>query len=294
MYKSILLLLYKWLEKINKNSDVALDKIRQHLYFMDYEDRDSDIYIVTYLKSGTTWMQVILYNLLTDGNMDFNHIYDVSPWPSNEAFNNVSPEKVNSLPSPRILKSHDKYDYFNEGIKAKFIYIYRDGKDVSLSLYHHNKNYRDPDVTFGQNFETYFIDEAFQMNCFKYNSEWLQNKSNHQILYVSYEELKNQFDKTVKKIADYLDVELSDEMLERTRKHASFEYMKEHETKFGETPPVTSKLVFNQFIRKGVSGEGANYLTPEQNEAYELNFKKYIEPYLSKFPSDNLTKAIES
>ena len=99
MYKSILKTLLKWFEKLNKNSEAGIINIRHQLYFMDFEERECDIFVVTYLKSGTTWMQVILHNLLTDGNMDFNHIYDVSPWPKNQSYKNESVNKINALPA---------------------------------------------------------------------------------------------------------------------------------------------------------------------------------------------------
>ena len=70
MYKKIITLLERWLVKIYKKLEDVILELRHQLYFMDFEERESDIFIVTYLKSGTTWMQVILHNLVTEGNMD--------------------------------------------------------------------------------------------------------------------------------------------------------------------------------------------------------------------------------
>ena len=74
MYRRFLKYLLQLLQNIHTNSEAGVIKLRQQLYFLDFVERDSDIFIVTYLKSGTTWMQVILYNMLTEGNMDFEHI----------------------------------------------------------------------------------------------------------------------------------------------------------------------------------------------------------------------------
>ena len=279
----MLKILLKWFEKLHKNAESGIINIRHQLYFMDFEERDSDIFVVTYLKSGTTWMQVILHNLLTDGNMDFNHIYDVSPWPKNQSYKNESVEKINTLPAPRILKSHDDYDFFNKDLKGKIIYVFRDGKDVAVSLYHHNKNYLDPDLTFDDNFEEFFTKEKAVMNWFKYNNEWLVNKENLPILYISYEQLKNDFDNTLLKIANYLNIELNTEIIARVKKHSSFEYMKMHESKFGEKEPETNKKVYNQFIRSGNTGEGKLELNKEQLQYFEERNKIKIAPFMYKF-----------
>ena len=49
---------------------------RYRRYLAEFGEADSDIWVSTYSKSGTTWMQVILYQLITDGRMDFDHLSD--------------------------------------------------------------------------------------------------------------------------------------------------------------------------------------------------------------------------
>lgn len=283
MYKKIVLFLIRFLTRIHENSLESIKNLRKQLFFMDFEEREDDVYIVTFLKSGTTWMQVILHNLLRDGNMDFTHIYDVSPWPSNMAFRNESIETINNLPSPRILKSHDNYAFFSNDMKGKIIYVYRDGKDIALSLFHHNKNYQNQEITFDENFDAFFIDEASELNWFKFTSEWLENKNKLPILFISYEQLTLQFDETINKICNYLNIELTDEILKRTKHHASFEFMKINESKFGEIPPKEEIKIFNQFIRKGQIGEGKSHMSVTQEAKYDLLFSKKIFPFQKRF-----------
>lgn len=282
MYRKILSLLLNFAYRLHANAEEAIRKLRNELYFIDFEDRDDDIYINTYLKSGTTWMQVIVYNLLTDGNMDFEHIYDVSPWPNNQATQGKSSEWINNLPSPRIMKAHNDYDWFSTDCKAKFIFVYRDGKDVAVSLYHHNKNYLNPDLKFDDTFEDFYTNEKAILNWFVFTRKWLENKHNFNILYVTYEQLKSDFDNTLNKIADFLHVELSNEIIERTKKHASFQYMKDHESKFGEKRPISERKIFDQFIRKGESGEGVKYMNETQLEFYNKHYMDIIYPLLQK------------
>ena len=51
------------------------NKFKFEQYKIIFGEREDDIYISTYPKSGTTLMQMILYHLTTDGRMNFNHIY---------------------------------------------------------------------------------------------------------------------------------------------------------------------------------------------------------------------------
>ena len=82
-----------------------------------FGEREDDIYISTYPKSGTTLMQMILYHLTTDGRMDFKHIYEVSPWIHNASFLGQKPP---DLKSPRIIKTHDNYKDFGKKTKGRF------------------------------------------------------------------------------------------------------------------------------------------------------------------------------
>lgn len=45
-----------------------------------YNFRPEDVNVVGYPKSGTTWMQQIVYGLLTRGSMDFDSIGTVVPF----------------------------------------------------------------------------------------------------------------------------------------------------------------------------------------------------------------------
>src|SRR4051794_7234922 len=71
-----------------------------------FKPREDDIFVVTFPKSGTTWLQAILYQLTTDGNMNFSNISDVCPF-----FADWRNDDFNKMASPRIFKSHLAYGY---------------------------------------------------------------------------------------------------------------------------------------------------------------------------------------
>jgi hypothetical protein len=265
--------------KLHEFSKRRLDSLYELKYFTEFEERDSDIYIVTYPKSGTTWMQMILYMLIHKKEPDFEHIYDVSPWLSNEAFMRNSCERVNQLPSPRFFKSHDRYDKFTPGFSGKIIYVYRDVYDLAVSYYYHRKHYNKADIKMDE-----LLDDAFnsskEFNWFSFHKNWLTNKHNFPVFYISYENLKNDFEDAVMQIARYLNITTTPEFIEMVKKYASFEYMKANETKFGEQPEKTPKMVYNQFIRKGTSGEGKTELTEDQKKYLQDKYNEIIAPLI--------------
>lgn len=253
----------------------AKDFLYYELYVEHFGFKKSDVYIVTFPKSGTTLTQMLLYQMTTDGNTDFGHIYEVSPWVRNDVFKGLSPNP--ELPEPRIIKSHDPYRMHDKRHKGKTIFVIRDGKDALNSLYHQKKNYGQPNLTFNE-----FLHKSTSnkdSNWFLFNKEWLENKKNYDILYITYSELTNNKRETITKIADYLGLDKSKIDYDRVLEKSSFDFMKKYESKFGEQPaPKKIEMDYDQFIRKGIAGEGEKIFNEHQSAFYDKLFKENIEP----------------
>src|SRR5215212_10159001 len=106
----------------------------------DFKFRDDDIIISTYAKSGTTWMQQIVAQLLFDAQEGLE-VADVSPWldlrvPPKE----VKLPLVEAQTHRRFIKTHLPVEALVFSPRAKYIYIGRDGRDVLWSLHHHHAN----------------------------------------------------------------------------------------------------------------------------------------------------------
>src|SRR4051794_30895072 len=106
----------------------------------DFKFREDDIIIGTYAKSGTTWMQQIIAQLIFNGQSDLE-VSDMSPWLDlriPEA--NIKLELLENQAHRRFIKTHLPVDALVFSEKAKYIYIGRDGRDVLWSLYNHHAN----------------------------------------------------------------------------------------------------------------------------------------------------------
>ena len=66
------------IERVKRNQTLYISA-ESRLKGSQFKPRESDIFIVTYLKCGTTWMQQIVHQLKTGGDMSFDEITDVVP-----------------------------------------------------------------------------------------------------------------------------------------------------------------------------------------------------------------------
>ena len=122
-----------------------------------------------------------------------------------------------------------------------------------------------PDLTFDKNFDEHFIQGMGRRKStwFSYHEKWFANEEKLPILYISYEQLKTDMDNTLKRIADFLKVPLTDEVIGRIKTNASFEYMKANESKFGVKQPKEPRLVFDNFISSHAGISHLNFFCRE-------------------------------
>lgn len=265
-----------FLQRLRNSADHAVKELKFTKYMYLFGERDDDIYVASYVKSGTTWMQMILYQLTTDGDMNFTHIYDVSPWLRNLA---VTDGELKEWPSPRIIKMHDAYRTIPKSRKGRFICVIRDGRDVAWSFYHHEKNYVNNNITYEECFNMLFTNKD-QVNWFEFTKEWLENRNGFPVLYVRYEDLKNDLGTQLARIADFIGVTVKKEDVPRIIERISFPFMKEHEKKFGEQPEAGKfEKVYNQFIRVGSTGEGVKQMDDKHYQLYKAEFDKNLAGY---------------
>jgi hypothetical protein len=252
------------LEKANAKINSMLLAARMKKLMKDFGERDTDIYVVTYQKSGTTLTQMVLYQMTTNGSMDFEHLYEVSPWCRYSAFTN---REMRSAGERRVIKTHDEYEMLKNIKKGKFVFVIRDCLDVISSLHEHIKDYSNPSVDFTE------LSNRKMKDWFEYNAIWMKNENNLDILYIHYEDLITDKREAVMKMAAFLDITINEETMERVIDRTSFEFMKKNESKFGEQPEHWK--VYNNFIRKGKAGEGKVKFTTEQLESYKTRLQEY-------------------
>jgi len=243
----------------------SLNWIRfRYIDFILYPD---DIFIVTYPRSGTTWLQMILYQLTTDGELNFNHISEKIPW--YERFVRYE-ESIPKLKRPRIFKSHLRYS----GVKSvpkgncRYIYVTRNMGDVLVSYYHFYVSH----LGFQCNFDQFFT--LFMSGRIRYGSwidhicDWETNRKNINILFIRYEDLSRDLAAEIRKIASFCEIKVPEERFPTILERCSFEYMKQNQEKFDYITEVLLEAGIDNksFIRAGKTGTSNEYLSESQIE----------------------------
>ena len=108
----------------------------------NFDFRGDDVVVATYAKSGTTWTQQIVGQLLHQGDPTVN-IHDLSPWWDMRIIPPEARQAFDAQTHRRVVKTHLPADALVMSPKAKYLYIARDGRDVVWSLYNHHSNFKD-------------------------------------------------------------------------------------------------------------------------------------------------------
>ena len=123
---------------------------------------EGDVFIASYPKSGTTWMQHLTYLVMTQDFDGANSIpVDVrAPFiefprpPTHDTLDELA-----KRPKPRLLKTHLPVNLLPlQTCKGKVIYVYRNAKDVAVSYYHHYKSFKRGAQQYDKTFEEFARD----------------------------------------------------------------------------------------------------------------------------------------
>lgn len=255
----------------------------------DFKFRTDDIIIATYGKSGTTWMQQIVAQLLFQGDPNLS-VAEMSPWmdlrvPPKE----VKLAAIESQTHRRFLKTHLPVDALVFSQQAKYIYIARDGRDVVWSLYNHHANANHlwyealneapgrvgpaitpPPQDIRQYWNDWFHGDGYPFWSFWENvRSWWAIRSLPNVLLIHFENLKRDMPGEMEHIAKFLDIPIDAERWPSILEYCSFHWMKKHATQSVPLGGAFWDAGADVFIHKGVNGRWKDVLTDEQSREYE-------------------------
>ncbi|XP_078240959.1 amine sulfotransferase [Pogona vitticeps] len=257
----------------------------------DFEIRDSDVFLVTYPKSGTVWTQNILSLIYYEGHRngtEERETIDRMPWLDY----NLRNVDFSKRESPRLIACHLPYYLVPKGLrngKGKVIYVLRNPKDVLVSYYHFSKFSRKvEEIDFEVLMERFLDGNVMAGSWLDHVEGWSAHRDDFNILFLTYEEMKKDLRGSVLKICNFLGKKLTEEEVDAVVDNATFDKMKKDRRANYEN--MESDIVDHTrggFLRKGIVGDWKNTMTVAQNERFDHVFKKRMEKLPFKF-SDEL------
>jgi aryl sulfotransferase len=255
----------------------------------DFKFRNDDIIIATYAKSGTTWMQQIVAQLIFNGAQGLP-VAEMSPWidlrvpPAP-----VKLEAVEAQEHRRFLKTHLPVDALVFSPKAKYIYIARDGRDVLWSVYNHhataNEMWYDalnnspglvgppiekPVEDIKQYYHEWLDNDGYPLwSLWENVNSWWAIKDLPNVLFVHYANLKRDMEGGIRNIADFLNIPIDEATWPAIIEHCSFDYMKANATESVPLGGIFWEGGAETFIHKGTNGRWKDVLTEEESQKYE-------------------------
>ncbi len=255
----------------------------------DLRFRDDDIVISTYAKSGTTWMQQIIAQMIFGGDPNLE-VAEMSPWldlrvPPKE----VKLPIVEAQKHRRFLKTHLPVDALVFSPKARYLYIGRDGRDVVWSLYNHHVNANavwysalndtpgrvgppigPPPADIRQYWRDWMDKDGFPFWPFWENvRSWWAIRDLPNVLFVHFESLKRDMETEMRRIAAFLEITVDASRWDDIVEYCSFDWMKRNATKSVPLAGAFWDAGAEVFINKGVNGRWRDTLTPSDVAEYE-------------------------
>ncbi|MDJ0716441.1 MAG: sulfotransferase domain-containing protein [Prochloraceae cyanobacterium] len=234
---------------------------------LSYQAQSGDTFITTYPKCGTTWTQHIVWLLQNDGK----------PLPLGKTIGNKIPflelvgkEVITALPSPRFIKTHLPFSMNPYHPEAKYIYVARNPFDCVVSFYHHTRGfvelYNFADGTFDDFFEGFITGKVDFGDYFDNLLSWYEHKNDSNVLFLTYEYLKENTREGIIKIAYFLgdkclNTANNPENLNNIILQSSFENMSKNQSRWHSTKRPEN---MPPFIRKGQVGDWKNHFSSEQ------------------------------
>ena len=269
----------------------------------DFQFRPDDIIIATYAKSGTTWMQQIVAQMMFNGDPNLA-VAEMSPWldlrvPPKD----VKLPLVEAQTHRRILKTHLPVDALVYSPKAKYIYIGRDGRDVMWSMYNHHANGNQayyealndtpgrvgppllpPPADIRQYWQEWMDKDGYPFWSFWGNiRSWWQIRELPNLLLIHFNDLKRDMPGEMRRIARFLDIPIDETKWPDIVEYCTFDWMKQNATKSVPLGGAFWDGGAETFINKGVNGRWVDTLTAADAAEYEARTVRELGPECARW-----------
>lgn len=262
-----------------------------------YRHRPGDIVVATPPKTGTTWMQTIVANLLFPDGRFPAPIVVMAPWIDARFVGPVEDVMagLEAQTHRRAMKTHSPADAIPWFDTASYIVVGRDGRDAFMSFVNHMANTR-PDVV-GElvgsaiadgiellspppptddihAFFAWWLEEAFMFDFFA--TFWV-HRGEPNVLFAHYNDMKADLDGQMRRVAAFLEIPIDDSLWPGQVERCTFAWMKAHPDQIA---PFDEHFIggSDTFLYKATNDRWRDVLSADELAAYERRAAEFLPP----------------
>ena len=253
-----------------------------------------------------------IVSMLIFASAEPKHIWDLSPWPDMRLFGPIEATLASAEAQThrRFFKTHLPYDALPHPAGVKFIHVGRDGRDAALSFHNHLSNFTPEtlahldeisiaDPKFGDPFPRSPRDPAeffhdwitdgkrdgqgdLGASFFEVEKSYWAARHDPNLLLVHYADLKQDREREMRHVAQFLNIGLSEALWPSLVEAASFETMRRQGE---ELIPALQKLWGDggskRFFNKGTNRRWEGVFSPDDLAQYDAKVRSSFEPELA-------------
>ena len=280
----------------------TIDSTRWH----HYKPREDDVIVATSYKSGTTWMQHIVNELIFLGQSVPN-MWEVAFWLDSRFHPNVQ-ERIDIIEAQqhrRSLKTHLALDGLPFYPQVKYIVVARDVRDVFMSWWNHYSNYTDEmyertnnlpgrvgpplprcpeDIHLywrqwiSQGWFEWEIEGYPQWGNMHHTQSWWNYRHLDNILFVHFNDLLADLPGEIKRVATFLNIAVTAEDVEAVEQAVQFDVLRQQATADPQAGTDTWKGGMATFFHRGTNGRWCDVLSAAEIAMYEATATKVLTP----------------
>ena len=252
-----------------------------------YRPSAGDIFVASYPKCGTTWLQYIVWLLIRGRPLTANEsLAELFPH-----LEEVGSEVVAALPGPRLIKTHLAFGLMPYAAEARYLVILRNPFDCAVSFFHHTtgfpRHYDFAGGSFAAFFECFLRGEVDFGNYFDHLLSWHEARTRPNVHFLVYEAMCADPHAAVRQVAAMLGESAqaavaTADALEAVVRETSVEAMRRDQLRWSSQRPSWA----TGFVRLGQVGDWQSLFTPEQLRRLLAEFDRRLEgtPFAELWP----------